>query len=92
MLKIMTFVPTYLRAAEDIPTSSISLSVSNASNDSSLDVYWDIYSAPSECVFPVAGLTTAKDRAHLASAIANELIFLHNAFPGIQKYYEAQNV
>ena len=49
-------------------------------------------SAPSERVFSVAGLTTAKDRARLASDTANELIFLHDALPGIQKYYEAQNV
>ncbi len=32
-------------------------------------------SAPSECVFSVAGLTIAKDRARLASDTANELIF-----------------
>ena len=38
----MTFVPTNLMATEDIPTSSISLSVSNASNDNSDDVYGGI--------------------------------------------------
>jgi hypothetical protein len=40
----------------------------------------------------VAGLTIAKDRARLASDTANELIFLHDALPGIQKYYEAERV
>ena len=34
-------------------------------------------SAPSERVFSTAGLTIAKDRARLASEMANELIFLH---------------
>jgi len=34
-------------------------------------------SAPSERVFSTAGLTLAKDRARLASEMANELIFLH---------------
>ena len=38
----MTFVPTNLMATEDIPTSSISLSVYNASNDNSDDVYGGI--------------------------------------------------
>jgi len=49
-------------------------------------------SAPSECVFPVAGLTISKDRARLASDVANELVFLHDALPGVQKYYEAQSI
>jgi hypothetical protein len=49
-------------------------------------------SAPSEHVFSVARLTIAKDRARLASDTANELIFLHDALPGIQKYYEAERV
>jgi len=49
-------------------------------------------SAPSEHVFSVAGLTISKDRARLASDVANELVFLHDALPGVQKYYEAQNV
>ena len=49
-------------------------------------------SAPSEIVFSVAGLTISKDRARLASDVANELVFLHDALPGVQKYYEAQNV
>ncbi len=48
-------------------------------------------SAPSERVFSTAGLTIAKDRARLASDTANELIFLHDALPAIQKYQEAQN-
>jgi hypothetical protein len=41
-------------------------------------------SAPSECVFSVAVLTIAKDRARLASDTANKLIFLHDALPGIR--------
>ena len=45
-------------------------------------------SAPSERVFSVAGLTIAKDRARLAFDTANELIFLHDALPGIQKYFD----
>ena len=48
-------------------------------------------SAPSEHVFSVAGLTISKDRARLASDVANELVFLNDALPGVQKYYEAQN-
>jgi hypothetical protein len=44
-------------------------------------------SAPSEFVFSVVGLTIAKDRARLASETANELIFLHDALPGIQEYF-----
>jgi len=43
-------------------------------------------SAPSERVFSVAGLTIAKDRARLASGTANDLIFLHEAIPAIEKY------
>ena len=43
-------------------------------------------SAPSEHVFSVAGLTISKDRARLASDVANELVFLHDALPGVQKY------
>ena len=49
-------------------------------------------SAPLERVFSVAGLTIAKDRARLASDTANELIFLQDALPGIQKYYEAERI
>ncbi len=49
-------------------------------------------SAPSERVFSVAGLTIAKDRARLASDTANDLIFLHDALPGIQKYFEGQHL
>lgn len=49
-------------------------------------------SAPSERVFSVAGLTIAKDRARLASDTANELIFLHDALPGIQQYFEQLHI
>jgi hypothetical protein len=47
---------------------------------------------PFRTCFSVADLTRAKDRARLASDTANELIFLHDALPGIQKYYEAARV
>ena len=47
-------------------------------------------SAPSERVFSVAGLTIAKDRARLAPQTANELIFLHDAVPALQKYEESR--
>jgi hypothetical protein len=43
-------------------------------------------SAPSERVFSVAGLTIAKERARLAPHTANELIFLHDALPALEKY------
>jgi len=46
--------------------------------------------APSDHVFSVVGLTISKDRARLASDIANELVFLRDDLPGVQKYYEAQ--
>ena len=49
-------------------------------------------SALSEHVSFVAGLTISKDRARLASDVANELVFLNDDLPGVQKYYEAQNV
>jgi hypothetical protein len=50
-------------------------------------------SAPSEHVFfSGRGLTIAKDRARLASDTANELIFLHDALPGIQKCCEAESI
>jgi len=49
-------------------------------------------SAPSECLFSVAGPTISKERARLASDVANELAFLHDSLPVVQKYYEAQNV
>lgn len=42
-------------------------------------------SAPSERVFSAAGLTITKDRARLASDTANELIFLHEVLPSIEK-------
>jgi hypothetical protein len=38
----------------------------------------------------VIGFTIAKDRARLASDTANELIYLHDGLPGIQKYCEAE--
>ena len=59
---------------------------------SSTIIYIPATSAPSEHVFSVAGLTISKDRARLASDVANEMVFLHDALPGVQKYYEAQNV
>jgi hypothetical protein len=46
----------------------------------------------SERVYSVAGLTVAKDRAKLAYDTANELIILHDALPGIQKYFEGQHL
>ena len=46
-------------------------------------------SAPSERVFSVAGLTIAKDRARLASGTANDLIFLHEALPAIERYKQS---
>jgi len=49
-------------------------------------------SYPSGHAFSVEGLTISKDRAWLASDVANELVFLHDALPGVQKCYEAQNV
>jgi hypothetical protein len=49
-------------------------------------------SAPSERVFSVVGLTIAKDRARLASDTANKLIFLHDALPGIQQYFEQLHI
>jgi len=42
-------------------------------------------SAPSEHLFSVAGLIISKDRVRLASDVANELVFLHDALPGVQK-------
>jgi hypothetical protein len=47
-------------------------------------------SAPSERVFSTAGLTISKDRARLASQTANELIFLHDVLPAIEKIEGAQ--
>jgi hypothetical protein len=47
-------------------------------------------SAPSERVYLVAGLTIAKDRARLAPQTANELIFLHDAVPALQRYEESR--
>jgi hypothetical protein len=47
-------------------------------------------SAPSERVFSAAGLTIAKDRSRLSPDHANELIFLHDAEPAIERYYKTQ--
>jgi hypothetical protein len=44
-------------------------------------------SAPSEHVFSTAGLTISKDRAHLESSRANELMFLHDSCPALEKYH-----
>jgi hypothetical protein len=43
-------------------------------------------SAPSERVFSTAGLTISKDRARLQSSRANELVFLHDSGPALEKY------
>jgi hypothetical protein len=43
-------------------------------------------SASSKRIFSTAGLTIAKDRAHLASNTANELIFLHDVLPAIERF------
>jgi hypothetical protein len=43
-------------------------------------------SAPSERVFSTAGLTISKDRARLHSSRANELVFLHDSGPALEKY------
>ena len=44
-------------------------------------------SAPSERVFSTAGLTISKDRASLESSRANELVFLHDRCPALEKYH-----
>jgi len=46
-------------------------------------------SAPSERVFSTAGLTIAKDRARLEASRANELVFLHESVPSLDKYNAA---
>jgi hypothetical protein len=46
-------------------------------------------SAPSERVFSTAGLTIAKDRARLEASRANELVFLHESVPSLNKYNAA---
>jgi hypothetical protein len=43
-------------------------------------------SAPSERVFSTAGLTIAKDRARLEASRANELVFLNESIPALNKY------
>jgi len=43
-------------------------------------------SAPSERVFSTAGLTISKERARLESSRANELVFLHDSGPALEKY------
>jgi hypothetical protein len=43
-------------------------------------------SAPSERFFSAAGLTIANNRAKLDSDRANELVFLHEGIPAIEKY------
>ncbi len=45
-------------------------------------------SALSERVFSVARLTIAKDWARLAPQTANELIFLHDVIPALNRYEE----
>jgi hypothetical protein len=45
--------------------------------------------APSEHVFSTASVMIAKDCERLASEMANELIFLHEALPAIRNFYEA---
>ena len=47
-------------------------------------------SAPSERVFSAAGWTIAKDRSRLSPEHANELIFLHNAEPAIERNCKMQ--
>jgi hypothetical protein len=46
-------------------------------------------SAPSERVFSTAGLMIAKDRARLEASRANELVFLHESVPSLNKYNAA---
>jgi hypothetical protein len=43
-------------------------------------------SAPSERVFSTAGLTISKERARFESSRANELVFLHDSGPALEKY------
>jgi hypothetical protein len=48
-------------------------------------------SAPSERVFSTAGLTISKERARLESSRANELVFLHDSGPALEKYHTIVN-
>jgi hypothetical protein len=49
-------------------------------------------SAPSECVFSTAGLTTTKLRNYLTSENARALIFLHNTWPVLDAMAQSQQV
>ncbi len=49
-------------------------------------------SAPSEHVFSTAGLTIAKDLARRVSQTANELNFLHDALPAIQRFHQSERL
>jgi hypothetical protein len=46
-------------------------------------------SAPPKCVFSFAGLTIAKDRAHLDCSQANELVFLHDCVLALEEHMMA---
>ncbi len=48
-------------------------------------------SAPSERIFSVAGLTIANARARLNGDIAAAQIFLHDAYPQMERLQELQN-
>ncbi len=52
-------------------------------------LYIPATSAPSERVLSTAGLMITKGHARLASEMANELIYLHEAIPAIRNFYEA---
>jgi hypothetical protein len=48
-------------------------------------------SAPSERVFSTTGLTISKERACLESSHANELVFLHDNGPVLDKYHSSMH-